>query len=141
MVRILVAEDHDAMRKKVVATLEAEFAVVGSVADGQAMLEAESEAEPDVVVLDISMPVMNGFEAANHLTQRASRAKIVFLTAHDDPEFLAAATAAGGLGYVIKSRMATDLRLAVREAVRGRAFVSPSVTLSTGEKASGDGRI
>jgi DNA-binding NarL/FixJ family response regulator len=136
MLRVLVAEDHAIMREKVVATLKAEFAVVASVADGQAMLETESETDPDVVVLDISMPVMNGLEAASELAHRASRARIVFLTAHEDPAFLAAAMAAGGLGYVIKSRMASDLRLAVREAACGRAFVSPCATLTAREGAA-----
>lgn len=131
MIRLLVAEDHAAMREKVVGTLEIEYSVVGAVRDGQEMLEAESRFNPDVVVLDISMPIVNGIEAANRLKQRASRAKVVFLTVHDEPAFLKAALAAGGTGYVIKSRLASDLRLAVREAAAGRQFISPSLTMPT----------
>lgn len=119
------------MREKVVGTLEIEYSVVGAVRDGQEMLEAESRFNPDVVVLDISMPIVNGIEAANRLKQRASRAKVVFLTVHDEPAFLKAALAAGGTGYVIKSRLASDLRLAVREAAAGRQFISPSLTMPT----------
>ena len=131
MIRLLVAEDHAAMREKVVGTLEIEYSVVGAVRDGQEMLEAESRFNPDVVVLDISMPIVNGIEAANRLKERASRAKVVFLTVHDEPAFLKAALAAGGTGYVIKSRLASDLRLAVREAAAGRQFISPSLTMPT----------
>lgn len=119
------------MREKVVGTLEIEYSVVGAVRDGQEMLEAESRFNPDVVVLDISMPIVNGIEAANRLKERASRAKVVFLTVHDEPAFLKAALAAGGTGYVIKSRLASDLRLAVREAAAGRQFISPSLTMPT----------
>lgn len=130
MARLLVAEDHAGMRDKVVSTLETEFSVVGSVMDGQEMLDAESRIKPDVVILDISMPTMNGFEAAARLKKRASKAKIIFLTVHEEPEFLEAALAAGALGYVIKSRLISDLRLAVREAMAGRRFVSPSPNLA-----------
>ena len=117
------------MREKVVSTLETEYSVVGAVGDGQEMLDAESRFNPDIVILDISMPVMNGIEAAAQLKRRASKAKIIFFTVHEEPEFLAAALAAGALGYVIKSRLAKDLRLAVKEAIAGRFFVSPCVKI------------
>ena len=129
MIRLLVAEDHAGMRRKVIGTLETEFSEesseVFSVNDGKEMLDAESRINPDVVILDISMPVMDGIEAATQLRQRASKAKIIFLTMHDEPEFLQAALATGALGYVIKSRLTSELRLAVREAISGRRFVSP----------------
>jgi DNA-binding NarL/FixJ family response regulator len=134
MVRILVAEDHAAMREKVVGTLEGEYSVVGAVGDGQEMLDAESEIRPDAVVMDISMPRMNGIEAATLLKQRCSTARVVFLTVHEERAFLEAALAAGALGYVIKSRLASDLRLAVREAMAGRRFVSPSLGLISNEQ-------
>lgn len=130
MIRLLVAEDHAAMRDKVVGTLQIEFSVVFSVCDGQEMLDAESRIKPDIVILDISMPTMNGIEAATRLKQRDSKAKIIFLTMHEDPEFLQAALAIGAAGYVIKSRLASDLRLAVREAMAGRCFISPPLTLA-----------
>lgn len=133
MVRLLVAEDHAGMRDKVVSILETEFSVVASVGNGQEMLDAESRIKPDVVILDISMPTMNGIEAATRLKQCQSKAKIVFLTVHQEPEFLQAALAVGALGYVIKSRLVTDLRLAVREVMAGKRFVSPSLTLEPGE--------
>ena len=133
MIRLLVAEDHAGMRAKVVGTLEMDYTVVGAVSDGQEMLDAESKFKPDIVILDISMPIMNGIEAATRLRQRSPNAKIIFLTVHEEPEFLSAALAAGALGYIIKSRFASDLRLAVREAMAGRRFVSPSLNIPCDE--------
>ena len=130
LIRLLIAEDHAGMREKLVSTLETEYSVVGAVGDGQEMLDAESRFSPDVVILDISMPVMNGIEAATQLKLRASKAKIIFFTVHEEPEFLTAALAAGALGYVIKSRLAIDLQLAVREAIAGRRFFSPSLKMT-----------
>jgi DNA-binding NarL/FixJ family response regulator len=131
MIRLLIAEDYAPMREKIVGTLQRDYRVVAAVGDGQEMLDAESRLEPDVVVLDISMPTMNGIEAATRLKERASAAKIVFLTVHEEPAFLNAALAAGANGYVIKSRLATDLRLAIREAMAGRQFVSPPLSAGT----------
>lgn len=79
------------------------------------------------MVLDISMPVLNGIEAARTLKAADSRAKIVFLTEHADPDYLHAALAIGALGYVVKSRLVSDLLLSIREALAGRHFVSPSI--------------
>ena len=135
MIRIVVAEDHIAMRAAIVRTLEAEYQVVAAVGDGQEMLDAQSEFEPDVIVIDISMPTLNGIEAALRLKQRGSNAKIIFLTVHTEPEFLQAALNTGADGYVIKSRMASDLRPAVREAMSGRRFISPSLTMLPGESS------
>ena len=127
MLRLLVAEDHAGIRAKVVRTLEVEYSVIGAVGDGQEMLDVESRFKPDIVILDISMPTINGIEAATRLRQRGSEAKIVFLTVHQEPDYLKAAMATGAFGYVIKGRLANDLRLAVREAMAGRRFVSPSL--------------
>ena len=136
MIRLLVADDHAAMREKVVGTLEVEYSVVGAVSDVQEMLDVESRIKPDVVILDISMPTINGIEAAIRLRQRASQARIVFVTVHEEPAFLQAALAAGALGYVIKSRLVSDLRLAVREAMAGRVFVSPPLTVEASKIAA-----
>ena len=136
IIRLLVADDHAAMRDKVVCTLEVEYSVVGAVCNGEEMLDAESRIKPDAVILDISMPTMTGIEAAAQLRLRASKAKIIFLTVHEEPAFLEAALAVGALGYVVKSRLASDLRLAVREAIAGRLFVSPSLALMTAKSAA-----
>lgn len=124
--RILIADDHKEMRDKIVHQLENEFEVVGSVGDGCVVLEAEPRVKPDLCVLDISMPKLDGIEAANELKARQSSSRIIFLTIHEDPDFLEAALEAGALGYVLKSRMASDLVPAVHAAISGRVFISPS---------------
>jgi DNA-binding NarL/FixJ family response regulator len=125
--RILLADDHGKMRDRVKRLLETEFEVVDSVENGLALLEAAAELEPDVCLLDISMPVLNGIETATRLKQSGSTAKIVFLTIHEDPDFVQAALKTGASGYVVKRRMVSDLRPAIREALAGRTFVSSSV--------------
>jgi len=99
--------------------------VVGTVKDGLAALTAAGALLPDVIVLDISMPGMNGFEVAARLRQTGSKAALVFLTVHNDEDFVAEAKAVGGIGYVVKSRLVSDLTLAVLEAQAGHPFVSP----------------
>ena len=124
-VRILLADDHAEMLKTVVCLLQSEFEVVGTVNDGQALLEAASKLRPDVVVLDISMPVMNGLEAADRLRKAGSRAKVVFLTVHEEPDFVHESRAKGVLGYVVKPRLTSDLIPAIKEALANHSFVSP----------------
>lgn len=126
--RILLADDHKEIRDRVVRLLEPEFEVVGAVEDGSSLLEAASKMKPDVCVVDISMPMMGGIEAVAQLKASGSPAKIVFLTVHDDHDFVEAALAQGALGYVVKSRMASDLRAAIKGAIAGRLFLSPTCT-------------
>ena len=129
--RVLLADDYEDFLVVTAQLLEPEFDVVQTVGDGQALLAAAARLDPDVVVLDISMPVLNGLEAARQLKAKASRAKIVFLTVHRDPDYIRAALAAGALGYVVKCRLASDLLLALREVLAGRSFVSPLKISST----------
>ena len=124
-IRVLLADDHEAMLDRVARLLEAECNVVGTATDGQQVLEAAQDLKPDVLVLDVSMPVMNGIETAHRLKEAGAEARIVFLTVHDDPDFAKEALEAGALGYVIKPRIASDLRIAIKEAYAGRSFVSP----------------
>ena len=122
--RIMFADDHKEMRDRVVSLLEREFEMLEPVADGRALLLAAAKLKPDLCLLDISMPIMNGIEAATQLKQSGSTAKVVFLTIHEDLDFVRAAFNAGALGYVVKSRIATELRVALREALAGRKFIS-----------------
>jgi DNA-binding NarL/FixJ family response regulator len=122
--RILLADDHDVMRARVKRHLEREFEVVDAVGNGRALLETAARLKPDVCLLDISMPILNGIETATRLKQSGSTAKIVFLTIHEDPDFVQAALETGALGYVVKRRMVSDLRPAIKEALAGRIFVS-----------------
>jgi len=128
--RILLADDHKEIRDRAVRLLEPEFEVVGTVADGHALLIASAQLEPDVCVIDISMPKLSGIEAAIKLRQNGSEARIVFLTVNEDSDFVRAALRTGALGYVVKSRMASDLCAAINGAISGHLFVSPSCIFS-----------
>lgn len=123
-IRILVADDHSGVLESVVPLLRSLFTVVGTASDGKAAVEAEQKLHPDVVVLDISMPVMSGIEAAKQMRRNGSKAIIVFLTVHQDIDILATAKRAGGMGYVVKDHLGTDLVFAIQEALEGRDFVS-----------------
>jgi DNA-binding NarL/FixJ family response regulator len=122
--RVLVADDLTPVLSTAAALLRESFDVVGTVSDGGAALEATLKLKPDLVVLDISMPVMSGIEVAEELKRRGNKAKVVFLTVHEDRDILKTCRAAGGLGYVIKVLMDTDLIPAMNEAVVGRMFTS-----------------
>jgi DNA-binding NarL/FixJ family response regulator len=127
-ISVLLADDHAQFRAAAARLLGSEYQVVAAVGDGQAVLDEAARLKPDVLVLDISMPVLNGIEAARRLTAAGSCTKIVFLTVHQDPDSVQAALAAGAVGYVVKCRLASDLPLAVREALAGRSFTSPSIS-------------
>ncbi len=123
-VRVLLADDNEAMLARIALVLTSECAVVAAVTDGAAALDAADTLQPDIIVLDISMPGMSGLEVAYCLRAAGSTAALIFLTIHEDEEMVSAARAAGGIGYVVKSRIATDLMVAIREARVGRPFVS-----------------
>jgi DNA-binding NarL/FixJ family response regulator len=129
--RILLADDFKEMRDTVEHLLEAEFDIVGALAGGEELLKAESEIQPDVCVIDISMPKVSGIQAANQLKARGSKTRVVFLTVHDDADFLQAALDTGALGYVLKSRIVSDLSQAIRSVLRGELFISPSRSLGS----------
>ena len=126
LVRVLIVDDNEPMLARAAAVLTPACAVVGTARDGPSALEAARSLEPDVIVLDISMPGMTGLEVASCLRQARSKAAVVFLTAHREEDFREAALAAGGIGYVLKPRLASDLIAAVQEARAGRRFTSPS---------------
>jgi DNA-binding NarL/FixJ family response regulator len=122
--RVLVADDLAPVLRTIAELLQGSFDVVGMVTDGNAAVDGILELEPDLVVLDISMPGMSGLEVATELKNRSSSTKIVFLTVHEDSGIIAACLAAGGLGYVVKELMNSDLIPAMNEALAGRVFVS-----------------
>jgi DNA-binding NarL/FixJ family response regulator len=123
--RVLLVDDNDAMLTRAATVLRASCTIVGAVKDGRAAIEAASALRPDVIVLDISMPMMTGFEVAASLRESGSTAAVIFLTVHEEDEFMALARDVGGLGYVAKPRLTADLANAVREVCAGRPFVSP----------------
>jgi len=125
-----LADDHEEFLAVEVQLLEPEFEVVATVSGGREALGEATRLGPDILILDISMSGMDGIAAARHLRAAGSRAKIVFLTVHGDPDFARAGLAAGATGYVVKSRLAVDLLSALREVLAGRSFVSPSININ-----------
>ena len=123
--RIVVADDNVQVREKVVQLLLPDCDVVGTLANGQAALEAVLVLNPDIALLDISMPLMSGIEVANELRTRESSTKVVFLTVHEDIDFVNAAFDAGASAYVVKSQMASDLPAAISTVDGGGVYVSP----------------
>jgi len=127
LLRVFLAEDQEEMCQTIVQILCKDFQIVGTAETGAGVLDLPPNLSPDVFVLDISMPVVTGIEAALRLRQEGSRAKIIFLTVHEDPDFVENAMAVGAAGYVIKPCMATDLGPAIRKAMEGSTFISPSL--------------
>jgi DNA-binding NarL/FixJ family response regulator len=125
--RVLVADDHKAMRDNLVRMLAREFDVVAAVGDGGAVVAEAERVNPDLLVLDVAMPVMGGIAAADHLKAAGSTAKVVFVTMHHDREFVQESSALGVVGFVVKDRLVSDLMPAIHSVLAGRPFVSSSV--------------
>ena len=123
---MLVADDFPPFLERIVDLLSREFCVVGAVTNGAELVDAVASLQPDVLVTDIYMPVMNGLEAAVQLRGHGSQVAIVYMTAHHDRELLEAARLTGALGYVTKPSLARDLAPAIRAVLAGRQFVSGS---------------
>ena len=122
-----MADDHESVRSEVRAILEPAFDVVGAFPDGETLIKAAETLIPDVVVLDVSMPVMSGIEAAKRLKELHPEGKIVFLSIHQTPAIIQEALSTGALGYVFKVSADVDLVHAVREALEGHSFLSPTL--------------
>jgi len=125
--RVLVADDHRAMLDSLVRLLARDFDVVAAVSDGIAAVSEAELLEPDLLVLDIAMPGLNGIAAAARLKAHGSRAKVVFVTNMRDREFVQESLALGDVGFVVKDRLVADLLPAVRQVLAGETFISPSV--------------
>ena len=123
--RVLLVDDNREMLARVRTTLTPDCVIVGAVTNGAAALAADKALRPDVIVLDVSMPGMSGLEVAAALRLQHSTAAIVFLTILDDAQIADAAIQSGGISYVLKPRLSTDLLHAVGEARAGRSFISP----------------
>ncbi|MGA7413905.1 MAG: response regulator transcription factor [Bryobacteraceae bacterium] len=125
LVRVVIADDHAGALFAFSQIITGEFDVVGKAINGREAVLIAGKLKPDVVVLDIEMPVMNGLDAARKLILERSNARIIFLTVHADVDYVQAALILGAAGYVLKSRAALDLTKAIRMAMLGRQFISP----------------
>ncbi|GKS56929.1 DNA-binding response regulator [Nitrospira sp.] len=123
--RLLLADDHTLFVEALQKVLEPEFDLIGAVGDGRALLEAAPRLMPDIILLDLSMPLLNGIDAAQQLRRLVPEAKLVFLSMHGDPTYVTEAFRAGASGYVLKRASATELVQAIRTALRGHLYVSP----------------
>lgn len=129
--RILIADDHNLVAELCKRLLEIEFNVVGMVSDGRALVRTAAELKPDVVVLDIAMPILNGLDAGRQLKEMLPSVKLVYLTMNPDVEVAAEAFRRGASGYLLKTCAAADIVLAVREALRGKSYISPVLSRDT----------
>ncbi len=123
--RVLLADDHRIVTEGLKGLLEPEFELVGTVEDGRALLAAAEKLRPDVIVADISMPLLNGIDAVRQIKKAHQEIKVVFLTMHPDVTYAVSAFEAGASGYVLKHSAPTELVAAIRSALRGKTFVTP----------------
>jgi DNA-binding NarL/FixJ family response regulator len=129
--RLLIADDHTLVAEACKQVLEPEFQVVGIVTNGRDLLRVASELEPEVVILDISMPQLNGLDAGEQLQRLLPSCKLVFLTMNMAPDVAAEAFRRGAAGYVVKSSGVEELVIAVRRALRSESYLSPFITKET----------
>jgi DNA-binding NarL/FixJ family response regulator len=125
--RILVADDHTAVLKATNALLKAQFDIVGNATDGPTLVSEALRLCPDVIVADITLPVLSGIDAAHQIRESTPSAKIVFLTIHSEQQFIEACMAEGALGYVLKSHMKGHLIPAIQAALVGQTYICPFV--------------
>jgi DNA-binding NarL/FixJ family response regulator len=126
--RILIADDHNLVAELCKRLLETEFNVVGVVSDGRALVRAAGDLRPDVIVLDIAMPVLNGLDAGRQVNRILPAVKLVYLTMNSDTDVAAEAFRCGASGFLLKTCAATELVKAVREVLRGKSYMSPSLS-------------
>ena len=126
--RVLLADDHPALLEATTALLQPVCDIVGTAVDGEKLVSEALRLRPDVIVADITMPILSGIEAAHRLHEAAVPARFVFLTIHSEEQFVGACVAEGALGYVIKSQMKVHLIPAIRAALVGASYLSPLVT-------------
>jgi len=126
--RVLLADDHTMILAGLKSLLESDFDLVGTVEDGRALLDAAAQLKPDIIMMDISMPLLNGIEAARQLKKMIPQTKIVFLTMHGDVAYVREAFRVGASGYLIKRSAASELVTAINEVLKGRTYVTPLVT-------------
>jgi DNA-binding NarL/FixJ family response regulator len=129
--RVLLADDHSILLEGLKKLLEAEVDLVGTATDGRALIDVARRLKPDVILLDISMPLLNGVEAARRLRKDVPGAKLIFVTMHADPTYVAEALRVGASGYVLKRSAVSELVQAIHQVFGGRSYITPLVRLSS----------
>jgi DNA-binding NarL/FixJ family response regulator len=127
----LIADDHNLVAELFRRLLETEFDVVGVVGDGRALLRAAGKLKPDVVVLDIAMPILNGLDAGRQVREMLPSVKLVYITMSTDPDVAAEALSRGAAGYLLKTCAASEMVTAVREVLRGKTYLSRALSADT----------
>jgi DNA-binding NarL/FixJ family response regulator len=135
--RVLLADDHVLIAQALEHLLSAEFDVVGTVGDGRALVKAASELAPDVVVVDIGMPLLNGLDAGEQLKVLHPAIKVIYLTQNRDARLAVEAFRRNASGYLLKDSAASELTTAIRQALRGQSYVSPSIAKEMADEAAG----
>ncbi len=126
--RILMADDHALVLAGLRKLVEGEGDVVGMVEDGRALVEEALRLRPDIILLDISMPLLNGLDAARQLSKLVPESKLIFLTMHATPTYVVEAFKAGAAGYLIKRSAASELKQAIQAVMRGQSYMTPLIT-------------
>jgi len=126
--RVLLADDHTLLLGAFEKLLSEDCDVVGQVSDGRALVAAAEELKPDIVVLDISMPLLNGLEAARQIKRKLPGTKLIFVTMNEDTDLAADAFRAGASGYLLKQSATSELMAAIRQVMEGRSYVTPLIT-------------
>ncbi|HET6978890.1 MAG TPA: response regulator transcription factor [Pyrinomonadaceae bacterium] len=132
-IRLLIADDHVMFAQGLESLLRDEFELLGTAGNGEELVEATLRLNPDVILVDISMPVLNGFDAVRRIRASGSETRIVFLTMHDDATLLSEAFRCGASGYILKQAAGEELANAIREVAQGNNYVSPLVTVLPSE--------
>lgn len=126
--RVLMADDHSIVLAGLRKLVEGDCDVVGTVEDGRSLIEAARRLKPDIILLDISMPLLNGLDAARHLTKTVPESRLIFLTMQSSPTYAAEAFKAGASGYLLKRSAATELHEAIQAVLKGHHYVTPVIT-------------
>jgi DNA-binding NarL/FixJ family response regulator len=137
--RLLLADDHSLILEGWRLVLESEYEIVGAVADGRALVDVAIAEKPDVIILDITMPVLNGINAARQIRRAVRGAKLIFVTVHASPAYVRYALSVGAMGYVLKTSAREEIVVAVRRVLRGQIYITPGldrVRMSSGEPQS-----
>lgn len=138
--RVLLADDHQMLADALRGVIEPRCEVVGVVSDGRALLEAADKLQPEIIVLDIGMPQLNGIDAGRKLKQNLPNVKLIFITMHEDPYLVGAALRAGASAFLLKEAAASELNKAIEQVLRGGTYVTPSAAKGLENISSRDPR-